>query len=200
MHGAVVSDLQGSFQDNVREQPGSFRYLAAGTNYTVGANFGIFVELYIIGNNGRWMNFWLHFILLPLGDHSGKFGLRCYGLFHHGLACKFPHVTPLVCDLYIEHQLVAWDNRSSELGLLYAHEIDGVTLHAGLERKDTGKLRQRLYYQDTRHYRIVREMALKEGFIYRHVLYPPCAFAIYDLHNTVYHQERISVRQSGFYA
>src|SRR4029079_861338 len=137
------------------------------------------------------------FHVFLLGHHGSHFGFADNFCLDKGLALHLPKWPPLLHDVDLESQSIAWHDRLSKLRAIDTGQIHRRTRHMPhrLKRQHRTDLSHRFENQYPRHDGTSRKMPLKEGFIDRDVLNPDDPPVRIQLLHAIDQEKGIPVRQ-----
>src|ERR1044072_9089237 len=137
------------------------------------------------------------FVRRPVPENAHDLGLGGNFAVNFGFAAHLLHFISHADRHDLKHQSISRNDRPSETGVFYAAEIRylAVAVLELTQCQDGADLGQGLYLQNSRHYRSIRKMALKEIFVDGHLLNADDLFPGNKLDYLVHQQKRVAVRQ-----
>src|SRR5688572_3512837 len=137
-----------------------------------------------------------------IGDDAREFGIRANLSVDFCFTAHALNARAGPQRRHFQHQGIAGHHRATKARFLYAgkeHQLL-IAIFDFTQRQDRAALRERFNYQNARHYRRARKVALKILFVDADLLDPDNARAGYEFDDSIDEQKRIAVREEFFYS
>jgi hypothetical protein len=134
----------------------------------------------------------------PVYQRAGKLRLNRHVAVHQTLAHHFEVTVSMLQNFHFNPELISRYYRLTKPAFIDSREIDqfGISaLIAAAKQQDNANLGERFDQKHSRHYRVIREMALKKRLIDCDILEPDHVSQTVSLEDSIYKQERVTLRQ-----